>query len=95
MPGNFAAALSVAYGDVMVRHFQIDLGSQVVQTDPIRIIEGASLTCQIVLVCVMKILDLRRSEHPEPVEGRSRRLLRQAIGVSSVERSGCLRALIQ
>jgi putative Mg2+ transporter-C (MgtC) family protein len=35
-----AAALLVALGDVVVDHFQVELGGHVVQSDPIRIIEA-------------------------------------------------------
>jgi len=35
-----AAALLVALGDVMVRHFNAGLGSELVQSDPVRIIDA-------------------------------------------------------
>jgi putative Mg2+ transporter-C (MgtC) family protein len=35
-----AAALLVSLGDVLTSHFQLELGGQVVQADPIRIIEA-------------------------------------------------------
>ncbi|MCL4301179.1 MAG: MgtC/SapB family protein [Anaerolineae bacterium] len=35
-----AAALLVALGDVLIAHFQVDTGRNVIQSDPIRIIEA-------------------------------------------------------
>jgi len=75
-----AAALLVLLGDVVINHFRTEIGGQVVQSDPVRIIEA--VITGVSFLGAGTIIRSRSGDHVEGLTTAASLLAAAAIGIS-------------